>query len=38
LNRLGPYALKYLEIASAGKRPITCGSIRMDRNGIEILY
>lgn len=38
LNRFGPYALKDLEIASAGKRPYTLYGVRMDRSKIEIVY
>ncbi|MBW2117546.1 MAG: TIGR02584 family CRISPR-associated protein [Deltaproteobacteria bacterium] len=38
LNRFGPYALKDLEIASAGSRPNTRYGIMMDRSKIEIVY
>lgn len=36
-GRFGPYALKDLEIASAGSRPQTRYGIRMDRSKIEIV-
>jgi len=38
LGRFGPYALKDLEISSAGSRPHTRYGIRMDRSRIEIVY
>jgi len=38
LNRFGPYALKDLEIASAGKRPNTRYGIRMEKARIEMVY
>ena len=34
----GPYALKELEIASAGVRPNTRYGILMDKSKIEIVY
>ena len=37
LNRFGPYALKDLEIQSAGKRPHTLYGIGMDKGKIEIV-
>ena len=38
LKRFGAYALKDLEIASAGRRPNTRYGIKMDRNRMEIVY
>ena len=38
LAKFGPYALKELEIASAGTRPNTCYGILIDKAKIEIVY